>query len=73
MIDVKQQKGAAPTLEPILLTIRDVARLLSLTDYQVKALVARGELPAVKLGASWRLKAADVRAYVEALRPVGKA
>jgi excisionase family DNA binding protein len=51
-----------------LLKINDVAEMLSVCDEQVKALIARGELKAVRLGpATRRVTRASVEDYVARL------
>ena len=53
-----------PTVER-LLTYRDAAKLLGVTDRTVWQLVKDGHLPAVRFGRSVRIDPADLRAFVE--------
>ena len=46
-------KPADPSDLPALLRVPDLARLLGMTANGVRALIARGELPAAKLGRQW--------------------
>jgi len=54
-----------PTLER-LLTYREAGKLLGVTDRTVYALVAAGDLPAVRFGRSVRIDPADLREYIDA-------
>ena len=54
----------APIVEG-LLTYREAAALLGVTDRTVWTLVDRGELPAVRFGHSVRIDPADLRAFIE--------
>jgi excisionase family DNA binding protein len=47
-----------------LLTIRDVAERLNCSDKQVRRLVSRGELPALKLGAAVRIDEHELAAWL---------
>lgn len=51
-----------------LMSIRDVARHLSLSTRAVYRLVADGQLPYVKIGAVRRFSENDVQAFIEGLR-----
>ncbi len=53
--------------EPRLLTVPQAAACLAVTDRTVAALVARKELPSVKLGRRRLIKVADLDAFVEGL------
>jgi len=55
---------AAP-IAPLLYTVRESARALSLSEASVFRLLRRGELPAVKVGHSLRLDPADLAAFVQ--------
>ena len=52
------------SVEP-LLTYRDAARLLGITERSVWALVQRGEIPAVRFGRTVRIDPADLRAFID--------
>ena len=47
------------------LTLADTAEVLSLTTTQAYALVRSGELPAIKVGAQWRVERSVLEAYIE--------
>ena len=50
---------------PLLLKVREVARLLQLSRSAVYTLMERGELPYVKIGASRRVERAAVHKLIE--------
>lgn len=50
---------------PEILTIEDVARYLRVSDRTVYDWVQRGDLPAGKLGSSWRFKRADIERWAD--------
>ena len=52
------------TVEP-LLTYRQAAEVLGVTDRTVWALVDSGRLPAVRFGRSVRIDPTDLRAFIE--------
>jgi excisionase family DNA binding protein len=47
-----------------LLTIRDVADLLQISTKTVRRLIARGELPAHRLGRQWRIAPAELERFL---------
>jgi excisionase family DNA binding protein len=51
---------------PLLLTTEEVAELLRVHENTVRQLIASGKLPATKVGRAWRVKKADVQAYLKA-------
>ena len=53
----------------VLLTIPAAAELLSVSTSTVKRLVARGELPSVKIEGARRIHKADLEDYAARLRP----
>jgi excisionase family DNA binding protein len=55
---------AADVLSP-LLSINEVARLLSVSRRTVYALIRRGDLAPIRVGERLRFEQADVRAYLE--------
>jgi excisionase family DNA binding protein len=55
----------APSLPTTpLLTVRQVADILTLSESTVKALARSGKLAAYRTGGCWRFDSADVRAYL---------
>lgn len=60
---------SAPFLPPgQLLTLREVATQLRLSEKTVRRLVARGDLLALRLGRSLRIAEDDLRAYLNRCR-----
>jgi len=55
----------APT--PLLLRIRDVAALLSMSESATYDLVYKGELPSVYIGSARRVRMSDLEAYIASL------
>lgn len=49
-----------------LLTVKDVADRLKVSDRYIRLLIARGELPAVKLGRAVRIGVTDLVDFLEA-------
>ena len=49
------------------LTLADTAELLSISTGQAQALVRSGELPAIKVGAQWRVERTVLESYIEAM------
>lgn len=47
-----------------ILTIREVADYLKVTERTLYRLVQEGKLPAFKVGNSWRLRRADIDAWI---------
>jgi excisionase family DNA binding protein len=50
--------------EPLLVTVREAARLLALGRSTVYELIARGQLPTVHIGRSVRIRVADLETLV---------
>ena len=48
-----------------LLTVKDVAERLKVSDRYVRLLIARGELPAIKLGRAVRIGVTDLIDFLE--------
>ena len=46
------------------LTLRDVAELLKLSEKTIYRLAQQGEIPAFKVGGSWRFRASDIQQWV---------
>lgn len=60
---------AAIPHQPILLTARDAAKLLSVSERTLFSISApRGPLPVVKIGRAVRYAVADLQAYIEGQR-----
>ena len=51
--------------EPLLLTAREAARLLSVCERTLWGLTDRGDLPAVRIGRVVRYDPADLRRWIE--------
>lgn len=49
------------------LTLGDTAELLSISPNQAYALIRSGELPAIKVGAQWRVERTVLESYIEAM------
>ncbi len=47
------------------LTVDEVAKLLKLSKITIYRLIKTGEIPAYKVGASWRINKEDLEAYIE--------
>ena len=65
-IPVPSQRGGPPVLGEPLLSIAEVARLLSLSAKSVHRLVARGSLPCYRIGRLVRFAPGDVFRWLEA-------
>ncbi len=48
-----------------ILTIKDVAEYLKVTERTLYRLAQEGKIPAFKVGASWRFKRGDIYAWIE--------
>ncbi|WP_296933319.1 helix-turn-helix domain-containing protein [uncultured Marinobacter sp.] len=48
-----------------ILTIKEVADFLKLTEKTAYRLAAEGKLPGFKVGGSWRFKQSDLDAWIE--------
>lgn len=53
------------TMTDEILTLREVAEYLKLTEKTAYRLAAEGKLPGFKVGGSWRFKRQDVAAWIE--------
>lgn len=62
------QQGEAASGVERLLTYRETARLLGVTERTVWSLVDRGELTAVRFGRSVRVDPRDLRAFIDGAR-----
>ena len=52
-----------------ILTIKEVAEYLKVTERTLYRLAQEGRIPAFKVGASWRFKRADIDAWIENQKP----
>jgi len=53
-----------------LLTVEDVAHYLQFTPETVRAMVRRGELPAIKVSRQWRFQQEKIEAWIQTQRGV---
>jgi excisionase family DNA binding protein len=60
--------GQSAPLQPLLLTEREAAKILAISQRTLWDLTDRGAVPCVRLGRSKRYAVAELRAYVELLR-----
>ena len=52
-----------------ILTIREVAEYLKVTERTLYRLAQEAKIPAFKVGASWRFKRVDIDAWIEGQKP----
>ncbi len=64
LLDQNTKLRELPAVQPKLLTCAEAGKQLSLSEGKVKQLVAVGEIHSVKLGASRRIPAESVDAYI---------
>ena len=62
-----------PTIEPMLLTVRQAAKVLSISERTLFTLTQDGQIPAVRFGRSVRYDPADLRRWIEAAKNSRKA
>lgn len=55
-----------------IMTIREVAEYLKLTDKTAYRLAAEGKLPGFKVGGAWRFRKADVDLWIESKKAESK-
>ncbi len=48
-----------------IMTIKEVAAYLKLTEKTAYRLAAEGKIPGFKVGGSWRFKQSDIEAWIE--------
>jgi len=48
-----------------ILTVKEVAAYLKLTEKTAYRLAAEGKLPGFKIGGSWRFKISDIKEWIE--------
>lgn len=65
-------RAATPEPDPLLVTPREAARLLAVSERTLWSLAAAGEIPRVRIGRAVRYRVADLRAYVDAPPPKEK-
>jgi excisionase family DNA binding protein len=70
MVSTNKPKGSGPENQPVLggtqfLTVAEVAALMRVSKMTVYRLVHGGELPAVRVGRSFRVHAKAVHDYLE--------
>lgn len=58
MTETRITKAVREQLET--LTVAEVATLLKLSEATIKNLAAKGELPGIKVGRSWRFRPSDL-------------
>lgn len=54
------------------LTLRDVADLLKLSEKSIYRRAQRGEIPAFKVGGTWRFRRGDIDSWIAAQLPTRK-
>lgn len=54
----------APTKRPLLLTVREVSKLLRIHRPKVYDLIKEGSIEGFKIGADWRIKRESVEAMI---------
>lgn len=64
---LRMYQGMQPDIESLLLTYDEVAGHLRVSRRYVEQMVARHELPAVRIGGNVRVRRADLADYVTAL------
>jgi len=52
------------------LTVEEVAKLLKLSKITIYRFIKTGEIPAYKIGASWRINRKDLENYIESKKAV---
>lgn len=59
------------TIAPLLLTPRDAAKVMSLSERTLWTLTQRGELPAVWIGRAKRYAVTDLAAWIDSQKAAG--
>ena len=67
------QTRTEQTIEPMLLTVRQAAKVLSISERTLFTLTQDGQIPAVRFGRSVRYDPADLRRWIEAAKNSRKA
>ncbi len=52
-------------MTPRFVQIADVAETLNISTRQAYGLVTSGDLPAIKVGKSWRIEVSELEAYIQ--------
>lgn len=60
-----EAKTPAPQERPTFLTVAEVAQLLRVSNMTVYRLINGGELPAARVGKSYRIASADIDRYLD--------
>jgi excisionase family DNA binding protein len=68
----EEQKRPEQSLTDNILTAREVAAYLRLTETTVCKLAASGELPGFKIGKSWRFDRGEILGRIAAAKQKGK-
>ena len=58
------QRRDEQTIEPMLLTARQAARILSISERTLWSLTKHGQIPAVRIGRAVRYDPADLRRWI---------
>lgn len=58
--------GSTPIVEPEIMTIRQVAGYLHVTERTIYRLAAAKGIPAFKVGGSWRFRKSDIDQWISA-------
>lgn len=58
--------GASPPMTDEILTLPEVAQLLTVAEKTVYTMAQKGELPAFKVGGQWRFRRTDLDAWIDA-------
>jgi excisionase family DNA binding protein len=62
------QERTEQTIEPMLLTVRQAAKVLTLSERTLFTLTKSGAIPAVRFGRAVRYDPADLRAWIESAK-----
>jgi excisionase family DNA binding protein len=65
---IVQDSQQAPAVEPLLITMEEAARRLSVGRTLIYQQVRRGNLPSIRVGRCRRIALVDLERYVEQLR-----
>lgn len=61
-------KETEQIVEPMLLTARQTAKMLAISERSLYSLTKSGDLPAVRIGRSVRYDPADIRAWIKSAK-----
>jgi excisionase family DNA binding protein len=62
------QTRTEQTIEPLLLTVRQAAKVLSISERTLFTLTQDGQIPAVRFGRSVRYDPVDLRAWINSAK-----